>query len=94
MWVPLVLANLGLEAGYKQIGLQVNYDFTSKRYISNYNTTYYSPIHLLSCGVTWQYSDNLLFTVEGSNLLNHKYLYHDNYSGPSRSYSVKIKATF
>lgn len=94
MWVPLVLANLGLEADYKQIGLQVNYDFTSKRYISNYNTTYYSPIHLLSCGVTWQYSDNLVFTVEGSNLLNQKYLYHDNYSGPSRSYSVKIKATF
>ena len=94
MWVPLVLANLGLEAGYKQIGLQVNYDFTSKRYTSNYNTTYYSPIHLLSCGVTWQYSENLAFTVEGSNLLNQKYLYHDNYSGPSRSYSVKIKTTF
>ena len=94
MWVPLVLANLGLEAGYKQIGLQVNYDFTSKRYTSNYNTTYYSPIHLLSCGVSWKYSENLAFTVEGSNLLNQKYLYHDNYSGPSRSYSVKIKATF
>ncbi|MEE0133882.1 MAG: TonB-dependent receptor plug domain-containing protein [Treponema sp.] len=94
MWVPLVLANLGLEAGYKQIGLQVNYDFTSKRYTSNYNTTYYSPIHLLSCGVSWKYSENLAFTVEGSNLLNQKYLYHDNYSGPSRSYSVKIKTTF
>jgi hypothetical protein len=94
MWVPLVLANLGLKTGYKNLTLQLNYDFTSKRYTSNYNTTYYSPIHLLSCGVTWQYSENLLFTVEGSNLLDQKYLYHDNYSGPSRSYSVKIKTTF
>ena len=94
MWVPLILANLGLEAGYKNITLQLGYDFTSKRYTSNYNTTYYSPIHLLSCGVTWQYSKNLLFAVEGSNLLDQKYLYHDNYNGPSRSYSVKIKTTF
>ena len=94
MWVPLILANLGLEAGYKNITLQLGYDFTSKRYTSNYNTTYYSPIHLFSCGVTWQYSKNLLFAVEGSNLLDQKYLYHDNYSGPSRSYSVKLKTTF
>ncbi len=94
MWVPLVLANCGVEAGYKDWRLHVGYDFTSKRYTSNYNTSYYAPIHLLSCSLTWQYSQNLAFTLEGSNLLGQKYLFHDNYSGPSRSYTVKVKASF
>lgn len=94
MWVPLVLANCGVEAGYKGWRLGVGYDFTSRRYTSNYNTSYYAPIHLLSCSLTWQYSDNLTFVLEGSNLLDQKYLFHDNYSGPSRSYTVKVKAEF
>lgn len=94
MWVPLVLANCGVEAGYKGWLLGVGYDFTSRRYTSNYNTSYYAPIHLLSCSLTWQYSDNLTFVLEGSNLLDQKYLFHDNYSGPSRSYTVKVKAEF
>lgn len=94
MWVPLVLANCAVEAGYKDWRLHVGYDFTSRRYTSNYNTSYYAPIHLLSCALAWQYSENLAFTLEGSNLLGQKYLFHDNYSGPSRSYTVKVKASF
>ena len=94
MWVPLLLANSAVTAGYKNWQLAVGYDFTSKRYTSNYNTTYYAPIHLVSCRLVWHYSQNLSFTMEGNNLLDQRYLYHDGYWGPSRSYTVKIKATF
>lgn len=94
MWVPLLLANSAVTAGYKNWQLEVGYDFTSKRYTSNYNTTYYAPIHLLSCRLAWQYSQNLAFIMEGNNLLDQHYLYHDGYWAPSRSYSLKIKASF
>ena len=63
-------------------------------YGTDYNTTYYAPIHLVRCSLSYQYSQNLSFTMEGNNLLDQRYLYHDGYWGPSRSYTVKIKATF
>lgn len=94
MWVPLVLLNSALEAGYKRLALTVGYDFTSRRYTSNYNTTYYAPIHLVRCSLSYQYSESLSLILEGNNLLDQHYLYHDGYWAPSRSYTVKIKAAF
>ena len=38
--------------------------------------------------------ENLTFLLSGENLLDQRYFYHDNYSAPSRSYSIKIKYTF
>ncbi|MBE6349756.1 MAG: hypothetical protein E7062_03255 [Spirochaetaceae bacterium] len=93
MWVPLFLSCSSIKIGYKKAEIKVGYDFTSKRYVSNYNETYYAPIHLLSCQLSFIQSDKLRFIFTGKNLLDWRYVYHDTYSAPSRSFSIKIKAT-
>ena len=94
MWVPFFVLNSKINFGYKNVYFDIKYDFTSKRYTSNYNTSYYSPIHLLSFSFSIKVKENLTFLLSGENLLDQRYFYHDNYSAPSRSYSIKIKYTF
>lgn len=94
MWVPFFVLNSKINFGYKNVYFDIKYDFTSRRYTSNYNTSYYSPIHLLSFSFSIKAKENLTFLLSGENLLDQRYFYHDNYSAPSRSYSIKIKYTF
>jgi len=94
MWVPFSLINSSIKFGYKKITAYLNYDFTSKRYTSNLNTTYYTPIHLLSFSTVIKCTENISLFLSAKNILDQRYFYHDNYSAPSRNYSVKIKAIF
>lgn len=92
MWVPFLTVCSKLQIGYKKTELKVGYDYTSKRYVSNYNSTYYNPIHFVSCQFTYKHSNKLSFIVIGKNLLDWRYVYHDTYAAPSRSFSIKVKA--
>ena len=88
MWVPRWQANVNAGANFGKVAFSTSLNFMGKRYTTNENLSYYSPYFLLDAKVEWNMNECLTFFLKGGNLLDERYIYHDNFSAPSRSLSA------
>lgn len=91
MWIPEWQAHAGICARYKKMLLSVDYCYTSFRYETNDNTSYYPASHLLNASISVKPEEHIELYVKGTNLLDQRVPYHDNYYMPSRKITVGVK---
>lgn len=89
MWVPFWQANCSIAFKYKSFRLGLNDVFCGKRPKDNKNLLFYDPYNLLN--VVLSYSlDKITMKFSVENLLDDRFIYHDNYPAASRSYSLFV----
>ena len=91
MWIPEWQAHAGICARYWKMLLSVDYCYTSFRYETNDNTSYYPASHLLNASISVKPEEHIELYVKGTNLLDQRVPYHDNYYMPSRKITVGVK---
>ena len=91
MWIPEWQAHAGICARYKKMLFSVDYCYTSFRYETNDNTSYYPASHLLNASISVKPEEHIELYVKGTNLLDQRVPYHDNYYMPSRKITVGVK---
>lgn len=92
MWVPYWTGALNLNFNYRTFVWSINSTYTGKRFIANDNRAgYYKPYLLIDVSQSWNFTKNWTLVIKGANLLDQRYIYHDNYYAPGRSFLVIVK---
>lgn len=92
MWVPYWTGVLNLNFNFRKFIWSINSTYTGKRFISNDNRAgYYKPYLLIDVSQSWNFTKDWTLVIKCANLLDQRYIYHDNYSAPGRSVSVIVK---
>lgn len=91
MWVPEWQAHAGISGYYGAFRGSIDYSFTSYRYTSNDNVFYLPAYHMLDATVSFKPVSELELYAKGTNLLDQRVPYYDNYYMPSRKITVGVK---
>ncbi len=91
MWVPEYQSHASIFFKYKGLKTGVDYSFTSKRYKTNDNISSYPAMHLLDASISYLINEEFEVYAKGSNLLDQRVVYHDNYYIPSRKWTIGLK---
>lgn len=91
MWVPEYQSHAAIFFKYKGFQTEIDYAFTSKRYKTNENESFYPAMHLLGASLSYQFNAEFQIYAKGSNLLDQRVVYHDNYYIPSRKWTLGLK---
>lgn len=91
MWVPLWQTHAGVTVRMWKFTCVMDYAFTGYRYMSNDNVFYYPASHLLNASISVKPEEHIELYVKGTNLLDQRVPYHDNYYMPSRKITVGVK---
>lgn len=91
MWVPRWQAHLNLAGNWKYCTVRTDFNFCGKRAKDNFHTAFYNPYFLLGVSCELKPSEKVSLIIKGENLLDERYLYHDNYCAPSRSISMLVR---
>lgn len=84
MWVPRWQAHAGITLRWWKIIFTADYIFTSRRFTSNENNSFYPASHLINLALTMNLSGRFSVYFKVNNLLDSRIIYHDSYYLPSR----------
>lgn len=93
MWVPQGQAHVNAGFTFNRFQALIDYAWTSKRYASNENTTYYPDFHLIDVNLSWQINPEFKVYGKVTNLLDQRVICHgwqEVYYIPSRKWTLGL----